>query len=133
MLLGVTERLIPDNSSITSHKCAVHHDTLNYILVRLTLLTVPEPCLSIQAYQWMWSEFLDLEPQLSAVLRERESCGAAFKVNDRRHEASTSSCVDMPGVSSVMGGPVVAGLGCFPGSTQNNYIQDVPPLELLAV
>ncbi|CAM9221770.1 unnamed protein product [Scytosiphon promiscuus] len=33
----------------------------------------------LQAYQWMWKEFLELEPRLNAVLRERESDGAAFK------------------------------------------------------
>ncbi|CAM9261270.1 unnamed protein product, partial [Ectocarpus sp. 6 AP-2014] len=33
----------------------------------------------LQAYKWMWSEFLDLEPQLNAVLRERERGGAVFK------------------------------------------------------
>lgn len=92
------------------------------------LLTVPEPCLSAQAYQWMWSEFLDLEPQLNAVLRERERGGAVFKVNDRRkfHEASTSSCVDTPGFSSVFGGPVVQqrGWDVFQVlSTQNMCIQ----------
>ncbi|CAM9517210.1 unnamed protein product, partial [Pylaiella littoralis] len=33
----------------------------------------------LQAYQWMWREFLDLEPQLNSMLSEKERGGAAFK------------------------------------------------------
>lgn len=33
-----------------------------------------------QAYQWMWREFLELEPELKVMLSERERGGAAFKV-----------------------------------------------------
>lgn len=34
-----------------------------------------------QSYQWMWGEFLELEPQLNAMLSERERSRVAFDVS----------------------------------------------------
>ena len=43
------------------------------------------PSFILQAYQWMWREFLELEPALKSVLSERERAGAAFKVKKTLH------------------------------------------------